>query len=350
MTGSKQIRLLVVDDSIFFRTIMSNLLVGHPCIKVVGSAADAFEARRKIQELNPDVMTLDINMPKVNGIQFLKELLPQQWLPVVVITTQNDIVFEAMRAGAVEFVEKPSMTPQKSLEDFGEDIAGKIIAASEAAPKAVRKGTAVTQKKEHKPVALSGGSIKNQAGLIALGASTGGTEATSSFMKQLPSNIPGMVVVQHMPPVFTGMYAQRLDRETKLKVKEATEGDKILPGHVYIAPGDKHLVVEKRGTEKIIHVNVREKVNGHRPSADVMFDSVAKFADKNAVGIILTGMGADGAKGLLKMRQKGAYTIGQDASTSVVYGMPMVAYNIGAVVKQAPLDHIADILLKYLSQ
>jgi len=342
-----KIKVLIVDDSIFFRTVLKNMVKDHPRIEVIGEAVDAFDAKKKIEQLKPDVITLDINMPKVNGIEFLKDILPKKWMPVVVISTQNDIVFEAMKAGAVDFVEKPSMAPLSSTADFAKDIANKIIAAYSATPK--NKIRPMGSSGAVKPLVMPG--VHNfNTGLIALGASTGGTEATSYVLKQLPANIPGMVIVQHMPPVFTDMYAQRLDRETKLNVKEAAEGDIIKPGHAYIAPGDKHIVVEKNGTNMVIHTKESEKVNGHRPSVDVMFDSVAKFANRSVVGVILTGMGADGAKGMLKMRQKGAYTIGQDESTSVVYGMPMVAYKLGGVAQQAPLDKIAETMLRYLAK
>lgn len=348
MPVEKKIRLLIVDDSIFFRTAMTNILANHPQIEVVGTAADAFEAQRKMKELRPDVLTLDINMPKMNGIEFLKATLPKQWIPVVVISTQNDIVFEAMNAGAVDFVEKPSMTPGRGAEEFAQDIAQKIIAASKAIPKIKSVAQQRTAAKQQ-PRPLSMGTIPVHSGLIALGASTGGTEATSFILRQLPPNIPGMVIVQHMPPVFTEMYAQRLNRETKLTVKEAAEGDIVQPGHAYIAPGDRHIVVEKKGSDRIIHTRNTDKVNGHKPSVDVMFDSIAKFADNHTAAIILTGMGADGAKGLLKLRQKGAFTIGQDEASSIVYGMPMVAYKLGAVTRQVALEDVASTLLTFLS-
>lgn len=344
----KKIKVLIVDDSIFFRTALTNMLKNDPRIEVVGTAVDAFDAQNKIKALEPDVMTLDINMPKVNGIQFLKEQMPKKWTPTIVISTKNDIVFEAMNAGAVEFIEKPSMTPSKSMDEFSKEIANKIIAASKAKPKFKPISSPIT--KSSLVSKIKPGSLILKNGLIALGASTGGTDATSAILKQLPAEIPGMVIVQHMPPVFTDMYAKRLTRETKLEVKEAAEGDIVKPGHAYIAPGDKHMTVEAKGTNFIIHTFDGKKVSGHRPSVDVMFDSVANFANKNVVGIILTGMGEDGAKGLTKMRRKGAYTIGQDKETSIVYGMPMVAHQMGGVTVQAPLNDIAPTLMNYLSK
>jgi two-component system chemotaxis response regulator CheB len=338
----KRIRVLIVDDSVFFRTIVINLLVRSARIQVAGTAADPYEAREKLAELNPDVMTLDINMPRMNGIDFLKEQLPRKWIPTIVISTRNDIVFEAMSAGAVDFVEKPDMTPRQNLDAFADDIADKIIVAASAAPgHHDRRMAAVARSMKPQAGAAS-------PGLIALGASTGGTEATSYILQQLPGSIPGMVIVQHMPPVFTKMYAQRLDRETKLAVKEAEERDVVKPGHVYVAAGDEHIQVVREGAEMYLHRSHGVKVNGHRPSVDVMFDSVAEFADRSTTAIILTGMGADGASGIVKLRKKGAYTIGQDEASSIVYGMPMVAYQMGGIVKQAPLEGISQVLLDHL--
>ncbi|HBU12256.1 MAG TPA: chemotaxis response regulator protein-glutamate methylesterase [Clostridiales bacterium] len=341
-----KLKVLIVDDSLFFRTILSNLLIKYPNIQVVGLAGDPFEAREKIAALNPDVVTLDINMPKMNGIDFLKEFLPKKWLPFVVISSRDDIVFEAMDAGAVDFVEKPTMQPGKHLDEFGREIAEKIKEAAQATATSAKKMP--SPPKQAAP-AFAVASRAAKPGFIVLGASTGGTEATSRVLKQLPANIPGMVIVQHMPPVFTDLYAQRLDRETKLRVKEASNGDMIKPGHAYVAPGDKHVVVEKRGAELVIRTNEGEKVNGHRPSVDVLFDSVVKFADKTTTAIILTGMGADGAKGITALRKRGAYTIGQDEATCVVYGMPCVAYQLGGIVKQAPLDGIPAALIERLN-
>lgn len=338
-----KIKVLVVDDSLFFRTAISNALSNHPNLKVVGVAASAFEAKDKINELNPDVMTLDVEMPQMNGIEFLKILMPQKPMPVVVVSAVNGIVFEAFKAGAVDFVVKPSSAKSDNLGGFYNDLASKILIAASAKLKSFK-----TDAQPMAPRTL--GVIKNNSGLIALGASTGGTEATSVILKALPATIPGMVVTQHMPPVFTKMYAQRLDKECALSVKEAENNDIILPGHVYVAPGDLQMSVVKRGSSMVIHCCAGEKVSGHCPSVDVLFHSVAQFTNENTVGIILTGMGSDGAKGLLSMRQKGAYTIGQDEKSCVVYGMPMVAYKVGAVAKQVSLDRVADTLLDYLAR
>lgn len=340
---NNKIKVLVVDDSLFFRTAIANGLSSNPNLKVVGTAASAFEARDKINELNPDVMTLDVEMPQMNGIEFLKILMPQNPMPVVVVSAVNGIVFEAFKAGAVDFVVKPSSAKPDNMGGFCNDLAGKILIAASA-----RLKSGKTDVQSAAPRIL--GPIKNTGGIIALGASTGGTEATSTILKALPATIPGMVVTQHMPPVFTKMYAQRLDKECALSVKEAENNDIILPGHVYVAPGDQQMEVVKKGSSMVIRCYAGEKVSGHCPSVDVLFGSVAAFANQHTVGIILTGMGSDGAKGLLAMRQKGAYTIGQDEKSCVVYGMPMVAYKVGAVAKQVSLDKVADTLLDYLAQ
>ena len=344
---SQKIRVLVVDDSLFFRTVIMKALIGHPYIRVVGTAASAAEAKEKIKELAPDVMTLDVEMPGMNGIDFLRELMPKTPMPVVVVSAVNGIVFEAFKAGAVDFVVKSSMSQPSNMEKFVGDLAGKIEIASKAKLKTGPKQSRMAAPAQKSWVNVN---APRAGAIIALGASTGGTEATSKILKRLPASIPGMVVTQHMPPVFTKMYANRLNDECAMAVKEAEDGETLLPGHVYIAPGDKHMSVIKTGSIMQIRCRPGEKVNGHCPSVDVLFDSVAKFANRDTVGIILTGMGHDGAKGLLEIRKKGAFTIGQDEKSSVVYGMPAVAFKTGAVEKQAPLDQIADILMGYITE
>lgn len=337
-----KISVLVVDDSIFFRTMIIRALTGHPFVKIVGTAASAFEARDKVFELDPDVMTLDVEMPGMNGIDFLKELMPKKPMPVVVASAVNGIVFEAFKAGAVDFVVKPSMGRPENIDGFVEDLVCKIQIASKAK---LRVGGT------ERPVSAAHCKrLRGAAGaLIALGASTGGTEATSKILKRLPRDIPGMVITQHMPPVFTKMYADRLNGECVLDVKEAEDGEPLLPGHVYVAPGDKHMSVLKKSSSIEIRCRAGEKVNGHCPSVDVLFKSVAQFAGKDTVGIILTGMGQDGTSGLLAMREKGAFTIGQDEKSSAVYGMPAAAFRAGAVRRQEPLERIADTLMEYLA-
>jgi two-component system chemotaxis response regulator CheB len=339
MSG-KRIRVLVVDDSLLFREVLSRGIASDPNIEVVAKAVDPFDARDKILEYAPDVMTCDVEMPKMNGIEFIRRLLPQYPLPVIVVSTVSEAVFDAMNVGAVDFVTKPDMRLPKSVESFINDLIAKIKIAAQA--KVTQpKTTHITEKFETSNVQSNK--------LIAIGASTGGTEAIYNVLKHLPSNIPGIVIVQHIPPMFSRMFAERLNNQTQLVVKEAQAGDYVEQGKVLIAPGDKHMKIKKIGDRFKVEVFHNERVNGHCPSVDVLFESVAKEVGSNAIGIILTGMGYDGAKGLLAMRRKGARTLGQDEKTSVVYGMPKVAYEIGAVEKQAALDIIPSLIYKILN-
>ena len=330
------IKVLVVEDSIVFRELLVQNLSRDPAIRVVGTARDPYEARDAILALKPDVMTLDVELPRMNGIEFLRKLIPQYPLPVVVISSLSDKVFDAMSAGAVDFVAKPAVSSRKQLEDFiKNELLVKIKIASGAKIGNIKR-TVMMNQEEQRP------SVKRGNLIVAIGASTGGTEATSAVVRQYGPDIPGIVCVQHMPPGFTQMYAKRLDNEGRFQVKEAETGDRVLPGRMLIAPGgDRHMHLVKVGTGYQVEIKAGPKVNGHCPSVDVLFDSVAKAAGADALGIILTGMGGDGAKGLLAMRKAGARTIGQDESTCVVYGMPKVAYDLGAVEYQEKLSDIA---------
>lgn len=330
------IKVLVVEDSIVFRELLVQNLSRDPAIRVVGTARDPYEARDAILALKPDVMTLDVELPRMNGIEFLRKLIPQYPLPVVVISSLSDKVFDAMSAGAVDFVAKPAVSSRKQLEDFiKNELLVKIKIASGAKIGNIKR-TVMMNQEEQRP------SVKRGNLIVAIGASTGGTEATSAVVRQYGTDIPGIVCVQHMPPGFTQMYAKRLDNECRFQVKEAETGDRVLPGRMLIAPGgDRHMHLVKVGTGYQVEIKAGPKVNGHCPSVDVLFDSVAKAAGADALGIILTGMGGDGAKGLLAMRKAGARTIGQDESTCVVYGMPKVAYDLGAVEYQEKLSDIA---------
>ncbi len=332
------IKVLVVDDSIVFRELLVQNLGRDPAIRVVGTAKDPFEARDAILALKPDVMTLDIELPRMNGIEFLRKLMPQYPLPVVVISSLSDKVFDAMNAGAVDFVAKPAVSSRKQLEDFvRNELLVKIKIASSARISNIKKSVMLNHANPER-MSVNRGNL-----VVAIGASTGGTEATSAVVRQFGTDIPGIVCVQHMPPGFTQMYAKRLDDECQIRVKEAETGDRVLPGHMLIAPGgDRHMRLVKVGGSYQVEIKPGPRVNGHCPSVEVLFDSVAKAAGPDAVGIILTGMGGDGAKGLLAMRKAGARTIGQDESTCVVYGMPKVAYDLGAVEYQEKLTDIAQ--------
>lgn len=331
----RPIRVLVVEDSLVFRELLVRALEADPAITVVASAGNAYEARDAIIEYRPDVMTLDIELPKMNGIEFLQKLMPQYPLPVVVISSLSDKVFDALNAGAVDFVAKPANATREQLENFArKELPVKIKIASVAKVSSWKKKPAMgitehVSKDVHERI-------------IAIGASTGGTEATAAVLNEFGPDIPGIVIVQHMPPGFTEMYAKRLNNMCRVQVKEAKSGDMVLPGQVLIAPGgDAHMqLIRMNGGYQVV-IRTGAKVNGHCPSVDVLFESVARVAGKNAIGIILTGMGGDGAKGLLSMRRAGARTIGQEESTCVVYGMPKVAYDLGAVEYQEKLQDIA---------
>ena len=356
-----KIRVFVVDDSIFFRQMLIRDLQARSNIEVVGFAASAFEARTKIPSIKPDVITMDVEMPGLSGIDFLKELLPKFPIPVILVSSLNLSVFDALAAGAVDFVQKPDMSKDYSVKTFFTVLNSKIYIASRAkvnvnlagkAAPGIPAGTAANSAAAPAaaPGNLSSGlslNIQNNM-VIAIGASTGGTEASLDVLKRLPADMPGIVVTQHMPPGFTKMYAERLDRICKLEVKEAQNGDRIRKGLVLIAPGALQMRVEKDLKGYYVTCQEGEKVNGHRPSVDVLFHSVAKKIGKNALGIIMTGMGRDGAEGLLAMRQAGSFTIGQDKESCVVYGMPMVAYDIGGVCIQASCSNISNVLLGQL--
>lgn len=332
----RAIRVLVVDDSIVFRELLVQNLGKDPVIDVVATAKDPFEARDAILKYKPDVMTLDIELPRMSGIEFLRKLMPQYPIPVVVISALSDKVFDAMNAGAVDFVAKPAISNRGQLEEFiRNELLVKIKIASTAKISNIKSKVMM-----QKPRQLN---AKKNNLVVAIGASTGGTEAIFEVVKGFGLDIPGVVIVQHMPPGFTAMYAQRLDNECRVHVKEAQTGDYVRQGHVLIAPGgDQHMRVVKVNGGYQVECRRGPRVNGHCPSVDVLFDSVAKSVGRDAVGIILTGMGGDGAKGLLAMRKAGARTIGQDESTCVVYGMPKVAYDLGAVEYQMKLPDIAE--------
>lgn len=340
----RKIRVLVVEDSMLFRELLVQNLNADPGITVVATARDPFEARDAIIEYKPDVMTLDIELPRMDGIEFLRKLMPQYPLPVVVISSLSGKVFDAMNAGAVEFVAKPTNATREQLEAFMKnDLAVKIKIASIAKVGSWKKAP-LEMPTEH----LSG---NRKDMIVAIGASTGGTEAIATVIKEFDTDIPGVVVVQHMPPGFTEMYANRLNEQCRVRVKEAKTGDIVMPGQVLIAPGgDAHMrIIKKDGVYQVVN-RQGPKVNGHCPSVDVLFESVAGMAGAKALGIILTGMGGDGAKGLLAMRKAGARTIGQDESTCIVYGMPKVAYDIGAVEYQEKLPDIAKRTYSILSK
>ncbi|PKM66114.1 MAG: chemotaxis response regulator protein-glutamate methylesterase [Firmicutes bacterium HGW-Firmicutes-2] len=333
------IKVLIVDDSRVFREILSRGVMVDPSITVVATATDPFDARDKILEFEPDVVTCDIEMPKMNGIDFIKRLMPQYPVPVIVVSAISNKVFDAMNAGAVEFVTKPSVQSPDSVQDFIVELISKIKAAS--------KATVIF---DEKPIKIESNEhqVIKQFDIIGIGASTGGTEAIFKLLKQLPEGIPGIVIVQHIPPVFSSMFAERLNQQTHFKVKEAVTNDIVKKNHIYVAPGDQHIQVKKVDGLYVLKVFAGEKVSGHCPSVDVLFSSMAEEARERAMGVLLTGMGYDGAKGITAMKRKGAITIGQDEASSVVYGMPKVAYELNGITKQTSLDLMGHYMMKYL--
>ncbi|MCL2078320.1 MAG: chemotaxis response regulator protein-glutamate methylesterase [Oscillospiraceae bacterium] len=353
-----KIRLMIIDDSLFFRTFLTRQVGREPSIEIVGSFGDPVEASRNIADLRPDVIALDMEMPRMRGDQFLKTVMPKHpTVKAIVISALSGNVFDAMHNGAIDFVGKPGSTPGFDETQFIPEIIQKIKVASKAHTHryADHKPMSPAAQLAARPAAPSamprpGVSPASSKSLIAIGASTGGTEAVIEVVRKFPSNTPGVVIVQHMPPVFTKMWAERVDRICAMKVSEAKNGDRIQQGTVLIAPGgNEQLYVRQDANGYYVYIMPGAKVSGHCPSVDVMFESVAKVAGKNSVGVILTGMGADGAKGLTEMRKMGAYTISQDEESCVVYGMPMEAVKRGGVCDELPLSEIGDNVLKRFS-
>ncbi|VAW16545.1 Chemotaxis response regulator protein-glutamate methylesterase CheB [hydrothermal vent metagenome] len=341
------IRVLVVDDSALIREVLCSTLAKDGDIEVVGTAEDPLIARRKIKELNPDVVTLDIEMPNMNGLEFLSKLMRLRPTPVVMVSTltqkgANETML-ALELGAVDFVAKPGHDLAGGLDRFGADLRNKVRAAaqSDVRGRAMRASAPALRKVATIARPASGA-------LIAIGASTGGVDAVNAVLKRLPDNCPPVVVTQHMPPDFTERFAHRLNEQLDLNVFEAADRMSLHAGCVYIAKGGFHLSVERSSGEYKCRLSNDDLVSGHRPSVDVMFTSVAKVVGKNAVGAILTGMGRDGAKGLKLMREAGSYTIGQNKGSALVYGMPRAAMEVGALVEEAAVEDIAARLINGL--
>ncbi len=338
----KKIKLLIVDDSILFRETLAKFFANDKLIEVVDKASDPYEARDKIVALRPDVITLDVEMPKMNGIQFLRKLIPQYPVPTVIVSSAPIKAFDALDAGAVDYVKKPMIKTPKDMEMFAMDLRLKILTASQA--KVIQKKAPLRTAAAHGNVISNEALARNPQTIIAMGASTGGTDALQTVLTALPSNIPPIVIVQHMPPGFTKMFADRLNKICAVEIREAKDGDRLQNGLALIAPGDYHMALCKDARGYFVKIEYGEKVSSHRPSVDYLFNSVAKVAGKNAIGVIMTGMGSDGADGMVKMHQQGAYTIGQDKETCVVYGMPMTAFMRGGCTVQAPLDKISKMI------
>ncbi|MET0016984.1 chemotaxis-specific protein-glutamate methyltransferase CheB [Oscillibacter sp.] len=342
----KVIRVMVVDDSAVARSYIISGLSARTNIQVVGYAVNAADAQRKVQEIRPDVITLDVEMPDMSGIDLLKKLLPVFQVPVILVSSLNLRVFDALDAGAVDFVRKPDGSQSK--DEFINTLTQKIVVSAYAKVRTSYPARIAQASTAADDVPLLGTKLALDQMVIGLGASTGGTEATLEVMKRLPADIPAMVIVQHMPPGFTKMYAERLDRLCAMQVREAVDGDELCRGLALVAPADLQCRVVRIGNRYRVACKPGDKVSGHRPSVDVLFQSMAGTVKDKMAGIIMTGMGHDGSDGLLAMRRAGAYTIGQDKESSVVYGMPMVAFDIGAVQIQASCENIAGVLLRHL--
>jgi two-component system chemotaxis response regulator CheB len=341
-------KVLIVDDSALTRQLLSQILGSDPGLEVIGTAGDPYVAREKIKTLNPDVLTLDIEMPRMDGLTFLEKLMRGHPMPVVMISSLTakgaDTTLRALSLGAIDYVSKPRLDVSNGTIEQAEEIVAKVKAAARARGRRARAAAAPSTVLSQKQYQFSA-----THKVVAIGASTGGTEALKEILAPLPADFPGIVIVQHMPEAFTRQFAERLDSLCKIRVREAQDGDRVLPGHALLAPGGHHMTVVRRGTEYAVHVYRGERVNRHIPSVDVLFSSCARSLGKNSLGVLLTGMGADGAKGMLEMKQAAAFTIAQDESTSVVFGMPREAILLNAVDQVLPLGHMPDVLLQRLA-
>ncbi len=344
-------KVLVIDDSALIRSLLTEMINEQSDMEVVGAAPDPIVARDLIKQLNPDVLTLDVEMPKMDGLDFLERLMRLRPMPVLMVSTLtergSEITMRALELGATDFVTKPKTAISSGMREYTELITDKIRTASRA--------NVATLQRTVKPKAqgVAQAALKNplisSEKLLIIGASTGGTEAIKSFLLQMPSDCPGILITQHMPAGFTKSFADRLDSLCKISVKEAVDGERVLPGHAYIAPGDHHLLLGRSGANYVTQLSDAAPVSRHKPSVDVLFDSAATNAGKNAIGVIMTGMGKDGAAGMAKMKQAGAYTLAQDEATCVVFGMPKEAIAHGGVEVILPLTELPQAVFAQLT-
>ena len=339
------IKVLVVDDSALVRSLLAGIINDSPGLELVGAAPDAFVARDMVNQFSPHVITLDVEMPRMDGLSFLEKLMAARPTPVVMISTLTeegaDATMRALELGAVDFLPKPKLGVAEGIREYSELIVEKITAAANARVKPLQSSAHVIVSTKEK---LSPAQYHSTEKIIAIGASTGGTEAIKDLLVQFPAAMPGIVMTQHMPPGFTRTFAERLDKCTKLHVVEARGGERILPGHAYLAPGGHHLIVSRYGADYVVKLSDMAPVHRHRPAVDVMMDSVAQAGGKNVIGILLTGMGKDGAQGMLEIRKQGGYTIAQDENSCVVYGMPKEAVNIGGVDQTVELLKMGEVI------
>jgi len=347
------IKVLVVDDSALVRQMLSEIINSQPDMKVVGTAPDPLVAREQIKKLNPDVITLDVEMPKMDGLDFLEKLMRLRPTPVVMVSSLtergSDITLRALELGAVDFVTKPKLDISRGLQEYTTEITDKIRTAAKARIKALPAIKVEQRYTADAVLPAVSNRITSTEKLIIIGASTGGTEAIKDVLVKLPPDCPGILITQHMPEAFTNAFAKRLDGLCKITVKEAVDGERVLPGHAYIAPGHSHLLLKRSGANYMCELNQGPPVNRHRPSVDVLFRSAANYAGQNAIGVILTGMGKDGAAGMLEMKKTGAHTFAQDEASCVVFGMPKEAIAMGGVDEIVPLPDMAKRVLEYLA-
>jgi two-component system chemotaxis response regulator CheB len=356
-TAGAKIRVVVVDDSALIRSVLREIIDSQPDMEVAGVAPDPIVAREMIRRLDPDVLTLDVEMPKMDGLDFLEKLMRLRPMPVVMVSTLtergSEITMRALELGAVDFVTKPKISIQHGMQEYADTIADKIRAAARARIRrhvAAPAGAAAPAASAARPLPALGNPLASSEKLIIIGASTGGTEAIKEFLLQMPPDCPGILIVQHMPEGFTRSFAERLDKLCRIAVAEAVHGERVLPGHAYLAPGHSHLLLARSGANYVTQLDQGPPVNRHRPSVDVLFRSAALHAGKNAVGVILTGMGRDGAAGMLEMRQAGAWNVAQDEASCVVFGMPREAIAVGATHETGPLKDLPGMVLAQLTR
>ncbi|MCP3021663.1 protein-glutamate methylesterase/protein-glutamine glutaminase [Cupriavidus basilensis] len=349
MTAAK-IKVLCVDDSALIRSLMTEIINSQSDMEVVGTAPDPLVARDLIKRLNPDVLTLDVEMPRMDGLDFLERLMRLRPMPVLMVSSLtergSEITMRALELGAVDFVTKPKLGIRDGLMDYTDTIADKIRAASRAR---IRSKAPASGEAAAPATPMLRSPLLSTEKLIIVGASTGGTEAIKDFLMPMPPDCPAVLIVQHMPAGFTRSFAQRLDGLCRITVKEAEHGERVLPGYAYIAPGDSHLLLARSGANYVAHLSQEPAVNRHRPSVEVLFDSAAKHAGKNAIGVMLTGMGKDGAQGMLRMREAGAYNLAQDESSCIVFGMPKEAIAAGGVHEVVPLHAMSQRVMARLA-
>ncbi|MFP1724571.1 chemotaxis response regulator protein-glutamate methylesterase [Lonsdalea quercina] len=341
-----KIKVLCVDDSALMRQIMTEIINSHPDMEVVATAPDPLVARDLIKKFNPQVLTLDVEMPRMDGLDFLEKLMRLRPMPVVMVSSLtgkgSEITLRALELGAIDFVTKPQLGIREGMLSYSELIADKIRTAAKARLPQHSQSAAA-------PVKVLSSPLLSSEKLIAIGASTGGTEAIRHVLQPLPPTCPAVIITQHMPPGFTKSFAERLNKLCQITVKEAEDGERVLPGHAYIAPGARHMELSRSGANYQVKLHDEAPVNRHRPSVDVLFRSVAKYAGRNAVGVILTGMGNDGAMGMLEMHQAGAYTMAQNEASCVVFGMPREAIALGGVDEVVDLHQVSQRMLAQIS-